>query len=69
MLKTVVIKLIQQNAHDQIWLKYHLFNHATWFIMKKYEKKIVQYCTKDLNQGKDNTTLIYGDGYTKNLSL
>jgi hypothetical protein len=33
--------------------------------MKGYENQIVQYCTKDFNQGKDNTTLIYNDGYTK----
>jgi hypothetical protein len=33
--------------------------------MKGYENQIVQHCTKDFNQGKDNTTLIYDDGYTK----
>jgi hypothetical protein len=33
--------------------------------MKGYENKIVQYCTKNFNQGKDNTTLIYDDGFTK----
>jgi hypothetical protein len=57
--------IFKQHAHDQIWLKYHLCNHATSLIMKKYENQIVQYCTKDFNQGKDNTTLIYDDGFTK----
>jgi hypothetical protein len=33
--------------------------------MKGYENQIVQHCTKDFNQGKDNTTLIYDDGYRK----
>jgi hypothetical protein len=33
--------------------------------MKGYENQIVQYCTKDFNQGKDDTTLIYDDGCTK----
>jgi hypothetical protein len=33
--------------------------------MKGYENQIVQHCTKDFNQDKDNTTLIYDDGYTK----
>jgi hypothetical protein len=33
--------------------------------MKGYENQIVQHCTKDFNQGKDNTTLIYDDGFTK----
>jgi hypothetical protein len=31
--------------------------------MKGYENHIVQYCTKDFNQGKDNTTLIYETYY------
>jgi hypothetical protein len=26
---------------------------------------MVQHCTKDFNQGKDNTYLIYDDGFTK----
>jgi hypothetical protein len=33
--------------------------------MKKYENQIDEYCTKDFNQCKDNTTLIYDDGFTK----
>jgi hypothetical protein len=33
--------------------------------MKGYETQIVQHCTKDFNQGKDNTTLIYDDEFTK----
>jgi hypothetical protein len=33
--------------------------------MKGYENQIVQHCTKDFNQGKDNTTLIYDDGCSK----
>jgi hypothetical protein len=33
--------------------------------MKGYENQIVQYCTKDFNHGKDNTTLIYDDGFRK----
>jgi putative component of membrane protein insertase Oxa1/YidC/SpoIIIJ protein YidD len=33
--------------------------------MKGYENQIVQHCMKDFNQGKDNTTLIYDDGFTK----
>jgi hypothetical protein len=33
--------------------------------MKEYENQIVQHCTTDFNQGKDNTTLVYDDGYTK----
>jgi hypothetical protein len=33
--------------------------------MKKYENQIVQYCTKDFNQNKDNTTLVYDDGFTR----
>jgi hypothetical protein len=33
--------------------------------MKGYENQIVQHCTKDFNQDKDNTTLVYDDGYTK----
>jgi hypothetical protein len=33
--------------------------------MKGYENQVVQHCTKDFNQGKDNTTLIYEDGFTK----
>jgi hypothetical protein len=61
--------IFQQHAHNQTWVKYHICNHATWFLMKKYENKIVQYCTKDFNQDKDNPTLIYDDGFTKNLFL
>jgi hypothetical protein len=61
--------ILKQHSHNQIWLKYHLCNHATWFIMKGYENQIVQHCTKDFNQGKDNTTFVYDDGFTKNLSL
>jgi hypothetical protein len=34
--------IFKQHAHDQIWLKFHLCNHATWFLMKGYENKIVQ---------------------------
>jgi hypothetical protein len=33
--------------------------------MKGYENQIVQHCTKDFNQGKDNTTLVYDNGCTK----
>jgi hypothetical protein len=36
-----------------------------WFIMKGYENQVVQHCTKDFNQGKGNTTLVYDDGCTK----
>jgi hypothetical protein len=57
--------IFKQHAHDQTWLNYHLCNHSTWFLMKGYENQIVQHCTKDFNQGKDNTTLIYDDGFTK----
>jgi hypothetical protein len=31
--------------------------------MKRCENQVVQHCTKDFNQGKDNTTLIYEDGF------
>jgi hypothetical protein len=34
--------------------------------MKGYENQIAQHCTKDFNQGKDNTTSVYDDGFTKN---
>jgi hypothetical protein len=37
--------------------------------MKGYENQVVQYWIKNFNQGKDSTTLVYDDGYTKNLSL
>jgi hypothetical protein len=57
--------IFKQHAHNQIWLNLHLCNHATWFVMKGYENQIVQYCTKVFNQGKDNSTLVYHDGYTK----
>jgi hypothetical protein len=33
--------------------------------MKGYENQIVHYCTKDFNQGKGNTTLVFDDGCTK----
>jgi hypothetical protein len=33
--------------------------------MKGYESQIVQHCTKNFNHGKDNTTLVDDDGYTK----
>jgi hypothetical protein len=31
--------------------------------MKGCENQVVQHCIKDFNQGKDNTTLIYDDGF------
>jgi hypothetical protein len=34
-------------------------------LIKVYENQVVQFCTKDFNQGKDNTTLIYDDCLTK----
>jgi hypothetical protein len=61
--------ILKEHIHNQTWLNLHLCSHATWFIMKGYENQIVQHCTKDFNQGKDNTTLIYDDGFTKNLFL
>jgi hypothetical protein len=57
--------IFKKHAHNQTLLKLHLCSHAIWFIMKGYENQIVEYCTKDFNQGKDNTTLIYDDGCTK----
>jgi hypothetical protein len=33
--------------------------------MKGYENQIVQYCTKDFNQGRENSTLVYDDGCIK----
>jgi hypothetical protein len=43
--------ILKQHSHNQIWLNLHLCNHATWFVMKKYENQIVQYCTKKLQSG------------------
>jgi hypothetical protein len=57
--------IFKDYAHDRTWLKHHLCSHTTWFIMMGSEKQIVEYCSKDLHQGKDNTTLIYGGNYTK----
>jgi hypothetical protein len=57
--------ILNDNSYNQTWLKFHLCSRATWFIMKESEKQIVEYCSKDLHQGKNNTTLIYGDNYTK----
>jgi hypothetical protein len=34
-------------------------------LIKVYENQVVQLCTKDFNQGKDKTTLVYDDDYTK----
>jgi hypothetical protein len=61
--------ILKQHSHNQIWLNLHLCSRTTWFIMKGYENQIVQHCTKHFNQGKDNTTLIYDDGFRKNLFL
>jgi hypothetical protein len=36
--------------------------------MKGCEKQIIEYCAKDFNQGKENTTLIYDDGFV-NISI
>jgi hypothetical protein len=55
--------IFKNHAHDRVWLKHHLCSRATWFIMKGCENQVVQHCTKDFNQGKDNTTLIYDDGF------
>jgi hypothetical protein len=33
--------------------------------MNVYENQVVQDCDKDFYQGKDNTTLIYNDSFTK----
>jgi hypothetical protein len=33
--------------------------------MKGYENQIIQHCTKNFNQGKYNTILIYDDGFTR----
>jgi hypothetical protein len=41
--------IFKQHPHDQIWLKYHLYNHAMWFLMKGYENQLVQYCIKNFN--------------------
>jgi hypothetical protein len=57
--------IFKQHSHNQTWLNYHLCSHPTWFLMKGYENQIVQHCTKDCNKGKDNTTLIYDDGFRK----
>jgi hypothetical protein len=57
--------IFKEQKHNQTWLKYHLCSQKTWFLMKGYENQIVQHCTKDFNQGKDNITLIYDDGFTK----
>jgi hypothetical protein len=57
--------IFKEHTHNQTWLNLHLCSCATWFIMKKYENQIVEYCTKNFNLGKDNTTLIYDDGFTK----
>jgi hypothetical protein len=57
--------IFKQHTPNQNWLNLHMCNHPTWFLMKEYENQIVQHCTKDFNQGKDNTTLIYDDGFRK----
>jgi hypothetical protein len=56
--------IFKEHPRDRTWLNPYLCNHAIWFIMKGYENQVVQHCTKDFNQGKDNTTLIYDDGFT-----
>jgi hypothetical protein len=56
--------IFKKHTYNQTWLNLHLCRHATWFIMKGYKNQIVQHCTKDFNQGKDNTTLVYDDGCT-----
>jgi hypothetical protein len=33
--------------------------------MKGYENQIVKHCPKDFNQGENNTSLIYDDGFRK----
>jgi hypothetical protein len=37
--------------------------------MKGYENQVVLHCTKDFNQGKDNTILIHDDGFIKRSNL
>jgi hypothetical protein len=57
--------IFKEHVYDRSWLKLHLCSYTTWFIMKEYENQIIQHCIKDLNQGKDNTTLIYDEGFIK----
>jgi hypothetical protein len=57
--------IFKQHTYNQTWLNPHLRNHGIWFLMKGYENQVVQYCTKDFNQGKDNPTLVYDYGFTK----
>jgi hypothetical protein len=57
--------IFKEYTHNQTLLKLHLWTYTTLFLRKGYENQIVQYCAKDFNQGKDNTTLVYDDGCTK----
>jgi hypothetical protein len=57
--------IFKEHTHDRTWFKLYRCSHATWFIIKGYENQVVQHFTKDFNQGKDNTTLIYDDDYPK----
>jgi hypothetical protein len=44
--------IFKEYSHDKICHKLHLCGHTTWFIMKIYEDRVIDYCTKDFNQAK-----------------
>jgi hypothetical protein len=52
-------------SHNRTWLKLHPCSYTTWFLIRGNENRVVENCTTDFNQGKDNITLIYDDSFRK----